>query len=91
MKTYNEIKQDIQRRQLERKKEVIRVLLKLIFWIVVFLIMFLMLNDALSRAEQAECYRWQEEAEQYLDYYLTKWQAEQCNHYGIKIEGVPVY
>ena len=39
-----------------------------------------------EKQEKVECLKWQEEAKIYDDYYITKWQDEQCRHYGIKID-----
>ena len=44
------------------------------------------ISYGISRHEKAECRKWQWQATQYSGYYLTKWQADQCAHYQIKIE-----
>jgi hypothetical protein len=39
-----------------------------------------------DRQEKSECLKWQDEATKYPDYYLTAWQKEQCDHWGIQID-----
>lgn len=43
------------------------------------------LNVGVNKAERAECYRWQEQARQFAGFYLTIWQAAQCEHHGINV------
>ena len=43
------------------------------------------LNIGMNRAERAECIRWQEQARQFAGFYLTSWQAAQCEHHGINV------
>lgn len=44
---------------------------------------------SLSRSEKVECYKWQDQAKQYPGFYLTQWQAMQCEAHGFTID-VPV-
>lgn len=44
------------------------------------------LKTGIERGEKAECLTWQSEATQFAGYFLTKWQADQCAHYNIKVE-----
>lgn len=39
-----------------------------------------------DRNERMECEYWQNEATRYPSYYLTRWQKDQCDHYGVSIE-----
>ena len=43
------------------------------------------LNAGVNRAERAECIKWQEQARQFAGFYLTSWQAAQCEHHGINV------
>lgn len=54
----------------------------LLFLIVVFLLFF---TFGLEISEKQECIKWQEQAEQYPNYYITEWQFLQCKHYDIEI------
>lgn len=40
----------------------------------------------IDRQEKMECEFWQTEATQYPQYYLTHWQKDQCDHFGVSIE-----
>jgi len=44
------------------------------------------LNEGLNRHEITECYQWQQWASEYSEFYLTEWQAQQCEHHGIAVE-----
>lgn len=39
-----------------------------------------------DRAEAVECYKWQDQAQQYTGFYLLQWQADQCKAQGIDID-----
>lgn len=47
-------------------------------------------NGAMSGQEEFECNQWQSQAKTYENFYITKWQKAQCDHYNITIEA-PVY
>ena len=38
-----------------------------------------------ARSERAECIKWSNDAHIYPAYYITGWQRQQCNQYGINI------
>jgi hypothetical protein len=38
-----------------------------------------------DKNEQYECYRWQEQSWKFNQFYITKWQALQCQHWNIEI------
>ena len=40
----------------------------------------------IQKSEVEECLKWQKEAKQYPNYYLTQWQYEQCQFYHIAID-----
>jgi len=42
-------------------------------------------DKSIQRAEEVECVKWSEEADQYPSFYQAKWQVEQCNRYNITI------
>jgi len=45
------------------------------------------LSVGLNRAERAECIEWQRQSADYARlFYLTKWQAEQCEAHGVVIK-----
>ena len=48
--------------------------------------LLLLFSKAVSKQERLECQQWQAQAEQFPSYYLTRWQAEQCQHYGVEID-----
>ena len=57
------------------------------FFVLALLIFFgLGVKYAIERHEQFECYKWQAEANSYPNFYLTQWQAEQCQRWHIKID-----
>ena len=43
------------------------------------------IGASLSRGEQAECLKWQKQAQDYPLYYSAKWQIEQCKAHGIEL------
>lgn len=44
------------------------------------------ISSGIEKSERAECIRWQREAHQYDNYYLTPWQYAQCYHHGIIVD-----
>lgn len=58
----------------------------IIGFIILFCAGFMAFEKAIERTEQAECYRWNDEAKIYPYYYFTDWQEAQCEHYGVKLE-----
>lgn len=51
-----------------------------------FVIIFLFLQIGVSRTERTECSFWLENSKKYRDYYLTQWQKDQCDSYGISVD-----
>jgi len=47
------------------------------------------ISVGVTKAEKAECRKWQEYAVTLQDFYLVSWQFEQCQSYDINI-GAPV-
>ncbi len=39
----------------------------------------------IENTERAECYKWQKQAEEIQYYWLTEWQADQCEAHNIKV------
>jgi hypothetical protein len=50
-----------------------------------FILAFLALTYAMNLKEQHECLVWQAQAKQYPLFYLTEWQADQCNYHNIEV------
>lgn len=42
--------------------------------------------QGVNKHERVECLRWQAEAREFSGYYLTSWQAEQCEAHGVAID-----
>ena len=40
----------------------------------------------IKKHEQAECHEWVQMASEYVGYYSTQWQKDQCSHYGIELK-----
>lgn len=51
----------------------------------VFILMFIFLGRGFDGQEKFECYQWQSQAKNYDNFYLAKWQSEQCQRWNIKI------
>lgn len=49
------------------------------------LIAFSIVSQGIKKSEINECLKWQEQAKQYPDFFMTGWQVEQCEHYGIRV------
>ena len=45
-----------------------------------------MFIKGMEKQDQADCIKWQEEAQTFQGYYLTEWQAAQCEHYSITVD-----
>ena len=48
--------------------------------------LLLLFGRAVSKQERLECQQWRAQAAQLPQYYITRWQAEQCQHYGVEID-----
>jgi hypothetical protein len=46
---------------------------------------FLLLSLSLSKTEVYECNKWQDQAGEFPDFYLTQWQADQCAAHALSI------
>ncbi len=54
--------------------------------IAVLLISFMFaLNYGMDKSAKVDCLHWQAQSEEFTQFYLTKWQSEQCNSVGIII------
>jgi len=58
---------------------------KLLTLTLLALSLFFLLSKAIEKHEQAECLRWKENSKQYINYYFTDWQIEQCKHYNLPL------
>jgi hypothetical protein len=56
----------------------------LIAIIIGLLIIFVVVGH--DKQAKAECYKWQQQAETYPDFFLADWQQAQCDYHGILIE-----
>lgn len=61
-------------------------ILALIGLVILGAVIFAAFLIGLNKAEKLECLKWQKEAGEYPDYFLTDWQKEQCEHRGIEIK-----
>lgn len=53
--------------------------------IICIMLSVFLVKIGVEKSERAECKQWQKEASQFPAYYLTEWQAEQCDHYNIEV------
>lgn len=53
---------------------------------VIFLTALLFMGKGFDGQEKFECYQWQNQSKNYDNFYLTKWQKEQCDHWSIQID-----
>lgn len=51
---------------------------------ILFVLAALMLMGV-KNEEKVSCHKWQTQATEYPDFYLTEWQKEQCDAHGIEI------
>ncbi len=68
---------------MDTKKENILTFLVLAAIIVA---MFIALFVGVGKSEKLECLKWQKEAEEYPDFFLTEWQKKQCEHHKVEIK-----
>ena len=64
----------------------VKMIWSLVLLLAIALIVTLMLQSGLKRAERAECVQWVEISQEYPDFYLTDWQIEQCETLGFDID-----
>lgn len=60
-----------------------------ILFVLLILLVWFMLHTGLQRAEKAECVSWIEQSEEYSNFYLADWQAEQCETLGFDVSQIP--
>lgn len=58
-------------------------LIKTIGFIAVVFFVAFVFSKAFDRVEKVECMKWQSQASEFVGFYLTKAQAEQCTHHNI--------
>lgn len=59
-----------------------------ILFFLFFLLVWLVLHTGVNRAEEAECIGWIEMSEEYPNFHLVDWQAEQCETLGFDISTI---
>lgn len=64
---------------------VINKMKNLILGVVLFGTVMYAFYVGVSKHERAECLRWQAEAENITEYHVARWQAHQCENYGIQL------
>lgn len=50
------------------------------------IVMGKVIAKGLEKSERAECYKWQDQAKEFREFYLTKAEADQCEYWGIKVD-----
>ena len=55
------------------------IFMKVIFVSLLIAIIANAFHSAVQKQEQQECREWKEQAKEYVDFYYTDWQKEQCN------------
>lgn len=59
-------------------------------YIILFLLLALIfswfLSDAMNKAEQQECFKWQQQAKEIEGFYPPAWGYKQCERWGIEIQ-----
>tara|TARA_B100000508_G_scaffold125777_1_gene109944 strand:+ start:1235 stop:1435 length:201 start_codon:yes stop_codon:yes gene_type:complete len=53
--------------------------------IAILVAVFVCVPYLMDRAERADCYKWQEQAQVYPSFYLTDWQEAQCDYHQISV------
>lgn len=66
----------------EKISVVIGIGLMIVVWSIVF---GLLMWHAMNRQEVVECNEWQKQAQEYDQFFLVQWQADQCRAHGIII------
>jgi len=56
-----------------------------ILGIAVAIVFFFTLLGAMDETEKAECYKWAKWSKEYQNFYLAKWQSDQCKNQGIEV------
>ena len=54
--------------------------------VIILLFFYFIFAIGIPKMEKVECYKWQQMAKEYEGFYLKQWQAEQCQHYHIKVD-----
>lgn len=60
-------------------------IIKPITTIAIIVAIFVCVPFLVDHAERAECYKWQDQAREFPEFHLTKWQSAQCNHHHIDV------
>lgn len=67
-------------------KNPIENLIAIIIGIAAIILLAFMFVKGMDKQAEADCIKWQQEATEYVGYYLTEWQAAQCEHYQITVD-----
>lgn len=65
--------------------EKLETIVYLILVIVLTLGLGIALSEGLKKTEENECYKWQKQAKEYTNFYLTKAENFQCVYLGIEV------
>lgn len=41
--------------------------------------------EAIDKQETVECKKWEQQSKEFKDFYLAKWQDDQCRKHGVEI------
>jgi hypothetical protein len=55
-------------------------------YIILAIVFLSIITYGINKNEKVECFRWQKQAGEYKDFYLTDWQEEQCIFHNIAIK-----
>jgi len=74
------------KQKINKNKTTMKTIIEIILGIGLAALLFWGVMMGISRAEKIECRTWQKEAQEIQGYWLTQWQADQCQAHGIKVE-----
>ena len=63
-----------------------KAITSIIITVLIFAGFVLILNEGIKRSEEVECLKWQAQSEQFINWYSTAWQKEQCKTYEIELK-----
>lgn len=62
-----------------------KILITTIFTVIMLVAFGSLVVNAINKSEISECKKWQSQAEEVDNYYITPWQYEQCSYHQITI------
>ncbi len=66
-------------------KNIIDVIIIFMVVSIIVAAFLMIIVQGIDRSDRSDCLKWQHEATQYKHFYLTEWQANQCDSLHIKI------